>query len=673
MVKSVYFETNSAELGAESQQLLADLAAELRSQPDFDLDIEAFTDDEGGDGFNQKLAERRAISATDFLIKKEIQPRKTAIKSFGESRQKAADSPEETRRINRRVDILVTIYRFDDLAGLFERIDIGQKDAVFEFSGTGEKEFTTARGTKIWLPEDALEFENGEIPTKNISLKIREAYQPSDWFLNRLGTETEAGELLQTAGMVFTEASSEGRPLRLRTGREITMAVPSEGQPDPAMQLFAGKNHAEAGMDNQKWQAVPDGLIKNSLRRKAPRTVKLPKEVADFLKKMPFEVAEKPEKLKFSKKLVEPKPPIEPSKPHFTTKKPERADFVFQPNELKERLYSTEKRRKIEDKKFADASEFYEKGLATYQKRMKKYGAAVEKYRAESAEYSKKHDAWHADVKSRMAVWAAYSEKSYQAAIMKNLAAMLKNADKLAIPNNGKPLSENLLEMAETYIGKGKLDNTEPYKLGFAGIFLRKTDAPLDAMNVSLAKRQYSSDNGTAMDMIYREVLFEVLRDSTGKMPGLAKAPGFAAMEEVLQLKILEMGSKTGDLESMRAYVFRSSSLGWVNCDRFANLPPEDLMAIEVSETERAVLTIVLPKMKIAVNLTAFQDDLYRTAMRLPKGKKARLVSLKVQDGRALLAVHEFTIGKDAVPVLKYESMPLADLRKALERLNVSG
>ena len=75
--------------------------------------------------------------------------------------------------------------------------------------------FEGKEGTRLSIPKNAFEFENGTICKTSVNLSMWEFYELDDILLAGLTTESTQG-LLQTGGMVYTEAESEGRRVRLR-------------------------------------------------------------------------------------------------------------------------------------------------------------------------------------------------------------------------------------------------------------------------------------------------------------------------------------------------------------------------------------------------------------------------------------------------------------------------
>jgi hypothetical protein len=91
-------------------------------------------------------------------------------------------------------------------------------------------------GTELRIKPGSLVFEDGSIPkTKRIEARLWEFYSSFD--IMNAGLVTQSGKrMLETAGMIYVEAESDGQPLRLANGKSIDVSMPSpEG-----MSLFRG-------------------------------------------------------------------------------------------------------------------------------------------------------------------------------------------------------------------------------------------------------------------------------------------------------------------------------------------------------------------------------------------------------------------------------------------------
>lgn len=105
-VRVVYFEFDSSELSAESQDVISAHAQLLSGHPDVKIVLEGHTDERGTREYNLALGERRAKSVEQLMLLQGVSQDQIQVISFGEERPVALDHDESAWKLNRRVEIL---------------------------------------------------------------------------------------------------------------------------------------------------------------------------------------------------------------------------------------------------------------------------------------------------------------------------------------------------------------------------------------------------------------------------------------------------------------------------------------------------------------------------------------------------------------------------------------
>ena len=108
----------------------------------------------------------------------------------------------------------------------------------FELNTAQDTVIETENGSVYVIPADAFETESGEAVTGKVTFEIKEAFEDVDIMKAGL-TTTSDGQLLETGGMFFLDATQNGQRLRLKKGKEILSQLPNL-QPDKEMMLFDG-------------------------------------------------------------------------------------------------------------------------------------------------------------------------------------------------------------------------------------------------------------------------------------------------------------------------------------------------------------------------------------------------------------------------------------------------
>ncbi|MDO4901221.1 OmpA family protein [Actinomyces sp.] len=106
----VLFATDSAELSGESDGVLGSVVEQLGLYPSGgELTVTGHTDDVSTDEYNQDLSERRAKVVSDRLMElMDLSAWSVSVLGKGESEPRVPNNSNENRRLNRRVEVVLT-------------------------------------------------------------------------------------------------------------------------------------------------------------------------------------------------------------------------------------------------------------------------------------------------------------------------------------------------------------------------------------------------------------------------------------------------------------------------------------------------------------------------------------------------------------------------------------
>jgi len=104
----VLFSTNQAQLASGGMHNVQKLADFLKQYPQQKVMIEGFTDNVGGDSFNQALSERRANAVRVALLDMGISSDRITTRGYGEAFPVASNDTAASRQLNRRVEIILS-------------------------------------------------------------------------------------------------------------------------------------------------------------------------------------------------------------------------------------------------------------------------------------------------------------------------------------------------------------------------------------------------------------------------------------------------------------------------------------------------------------------------------------------------------------------------------------
>jgi outer membrane protein OmpA-like peptidoglycan-associated protein len=101
------FDYDSDALRAETRNNLRELARSLNKYPNTDLLVVGHTDALGSTSYNQGLSERRARSATTYLMSQGVRDARIQSRGLGETEPVGSNETEAGRQRNRRIEVAI--------------------------------------------------------------------------------------------------------------------------------------------------------------------------------------------------------------------------------------------------------------------------------------------------------------------------------------------------------------------------------------------------------------------------------------------------------------------------------------------------------------------------------------------------------------------------------------
>lgn len=122
-----------------------------------------------------------------------------------------------------------------------------KKPQTFSLKTSNDTIIRCIEGTRIKISANSFETEKGTDVKGSVLLSVTEYYKLSDILLARLST-TSNGRLLETGGMLYVSATSNGEKCRLKKGQNIALEFPRKEE-KMGMQLFTGTWQNENKID----------------------------------------------------------------------------------------------------------------------------------------------------------------------------------------------------------------------------------------------------------------------------------------------------------------------------------------------------------------------------------------------------------------------------------------
>jgi outer membrane protein OmpA-like peptidoglycan-associated protein len=107
-MNDVLFDTGKYTLKPDAKEKLAKVSGILLAYPDLKLQVEGYTDNVGGEEYNQKLSQERANAVQQYLIANGVQQPNVTAEGYGMADPVADNSTAQGRAQNRRVQLVVS-------------------------------------------------------------------------------------------------------------------------------------------------------------------------------------------------------------------------------------------------------------------------------------------------------------------------------------------------------------------------------------------------------------------------------------------------------------------------------------------------------------------------------------------------------------------------------------
>ena len=107
-MSDVLFDTGKFSLRPLAREKLAKVAGIVSGHPGLKLDVQGYTDNVGGDDYNQRLSEQRGTSVRDYLTRSGMASASVTTEGFGKTQPVASNGTAQGRQQNRRVEIVIS-------------------------------------------------------------------------------------------------------------------------------------------------------------------------------------------------------------------------------------------------------------------------------------------------------------------------------------------------------------------------------------------------------------------------------------------------------------------------------------------------------------------------------------------------------------------------------------
>ncbi|MBC7388685.1 MAG: OmpA family protein [Opitutaceae bacterium] len=108
VLDNIYYDYNKADIRTDAAKELDKLVGILKDNPEISIELGSHTDSRGNNDYNLKLSQRRAESAVNYMVSKEISAEWVTAIGYGEEKHLVEDATtEEEHQMNRRTEFKV--------------------------------------------------------------------------------------------------------------------------------------------------------------------------------------------------------------------------------------------------------------------------------------------------------------------------------------------------------------------------------------------------------------------------------------------------------------------------------------------------------------------------------------------------------------------------------------
>jgi len=104
----VLFDTGQAALKPGAVRPIEQIAQFLNEHPERSVQVEGFTDSQGGNDYNLELSQKRADAVAMAIMQRGVKAERVRAMGYGEEFPKASNDSAGSRQLNRRVEIVVS-------------------------------------------------------------------------------------------------------------------------------------------------------------------------------------------------------------------------------------------------------------------------------------------------------------------------------------------------------------------------------------------------------------------------------------------------------------------------------------------------------------------------------------------------------------------------------------
>lgn len=370
----VYFESADFGLSDPATKELNRLLDYIDPNIEYEISVSGHTDDIGDSKYNKKLSQNRAKSVAQYLSKHGVPTDHVLIEHYGELKPEFPNYSEAQRQQNRRVEVTLHTYKFDNTRELQQALK-NNTTQEFTINPVQRNVINGRKGVTVVFNRTSLVYEDGSPVTEPVTIKLNEALDFNSYVGYNLSTMS-GDQMIESGGMFqLTATTKSGRKVLVNPNDPVVASVPTANRKND-MQVFVSQS------DGSNWNTTGDTINGRPQLALAP----IPERILSGLP-LPQYYPDN------SGKPVSPRKPRQFKAPAA----PRKESFVKEP-----KWYQLNKKRVIEKGEMAyeTAMSKYENRNTIYVRRTKRYEKGMVDYSQDTAAYRQELHAWENNMDS---------------------------------------------------------------------------------------------------------------------------------------------------------------------------------------------------------------------------------------------------------------------------------
>lgn len=253
---TLYFETDRSELKGDVRKTLKTYHDSFSQYDTFSITVKGHTDSRASKKYNKKLAKARAESVQEVFLEFGVPEKFINIEAYGESKPVAKNTSPQSRQLNRRAELSITIPQ-KAIAAKAEQKDLGPgikelyaklRPAQEEFCINNKNDtlIKTEHETLIYIPAKTFKVKE---PKTCVKVLVREANDKPAIIRQNLTSVTNSGQILESRQMIHIEGKYKGDPVGI--DKDMTVFTPTRNARDD-MNVYEGEEAEEGHVEWQK-------------------------------------------------------------------------------------------------------------------------------------------------------------------------------------------------------------------------------------------------------------------------------------------------------------------------------------------------------------------------------------------------------------------------------------